>query len=472
MSMIRNYLTGALAGGASEGLVLAAGFANVWLLTRLLGKEEFGAYAFVTAIFGILGLLGPAGLDRLIAFRVAESKPQPGRLVGGGYASAGLLIGFGLSSLLAAAVWILARLSIDDWAGSPYGLWVVVSCLALPLQTLAVVLADWLNANRRVPEVRLLSAVRPLTNAALLVGVYLFWPDRHGAAAAFLLSTVVALVAWGTWAGLGQLRKPKRISGWEWRYGLKLAAAKLGSVGVERVDILMLGLMVSNAATAEYAVAHRLARLGGLGNRLLSPVFMPRLRYALAHDQNVKREYDQNRLFELVPALLVLSALLLAGPWLLSVFFEQHDDASALLALLALVYVAGAAFGPNGRYLNLAGHGSATVATTAILLVLTVLLNLVLIPLWGALGAAIATVLSVGLGNAIVSALILRKNAFNTFSPPVLGVACIATAAVLAWVASEKGRPLASVAVTAAAMVLMLLQRDLWRRGARREKRR
>jgi hypothetical protein len=49
-SKLRDYISGISAGGISEAIVLVAGFANLWLLTQILEKNDFGVYALIFAI--------------------------------------------------------------------------------------------------------------------------------------------------------------------------------------------------------------------------------------------------------------------------------------------------------------------------------------------------------------------------------------------------------------------------------------
>ena len=43
---------------------IAAGFAGLWLLNAILGKEVYGAYAFTMATLQLLTIVATAGLDR------------------------------------------------------------------------------------------------------------------------------------------------------------------------------------------------------------------------------------------------------------------------------------------------------------------------------------------------------------------------------------------------------------------------
>ena len=94
----------------------------------------------------------------------------------------------------------------------------------------------------------------------------------------------------------------------------------------------------------------------------------------------------------LAAALPIALAFLVAGRPILSLFYGTvYAVAWPALAALTLGALINAACGPVGNLLNMAGHERQTVRAVCESLCLNALLNWLLIPAYGATGAAIAT---------------------------------------------------------------------------------
>ena len=122
--------------------------------------------------------------------------------------------------------------------------------------------------------------------------------------------------------------------------------------------------------------------------------------------------------FALVATVAVSTCLLLAGPWLLSLFGEDYAAAWLPLAVLTLGYLVWAATGSSGSLLLLTGHQQLASGSLAAATGLILLLTIVLAPSLGALGVAIASSLSMSL-NCVLRAVLASR--FVGINPTVYG---------------------------------------------------
>jgi O-antigen/teichoic acid export membrane protein len=110
------------------------------------------------------------------------------------------------------------------------------------------------------------------------------------------------------------------------------------------------------------------------------------------------------------PSLLVGGSVLLAGKLLLSLFGPSFTDGYPLMAILLAGILAKAFVGPGEAFLTMAGQQSLCVKLYAGALAANLLLNALLIPLFGLTGAAAATA-----GAMVAEALLLHVAVRRTF---------------------------------------------------------
>jgi O-antigen/teichoic acid export membrane protein len=119
----------------------------------------------------------------------------------------------------------------------------------------------------------------------------------------------------------------------------------------------------------------------------------------------------------------------LAGPVTVALYEERYADSATYLMLLSVGGYLNAALGFNGLTLRVFGFIRYTVAINLIAAAANVALNLTLIPIYGALGAAIATCSTMILHNILKQAGLARGTGIDVFDRQYLRVYLIVAAA-------------------------------------------
>lgn len=214
-----------------------------------------------------------------------------------------------------------------------------------------------------------------------------------------------------------------------WR-PLQTAALSLGFFVVAfnlatYVDTIMLGIMRSDEETGFYAAAYRIYEGLTYVPSILGAVLTPRLSYLHVHDRPALRRMLFQALAASAALGLVLggAAVLLAGRAVALLFGDQYLAAVAPLQVLAagsvfvfctwILHAAAIATNLDRRLLR----------ATVISLTSNIGLNLLLIPRWGMVGSAWATVISEALtvGVLIVEIFRVTHSAGSTSEPPADG---------------------------------------------------
>jgi O-antigen/teichoic acid export membrane protein len=164
-----------------------------------------------------------------------------------------------------------------------------------------------------------------------------------------------------------------------------------------RIDLIMLGSLKGAYEAGIYAVASRVAELTSFLMATANMVLAPKIAH-LHHDgqhallRRMVRGAMRRVLLASIPIALIL--ILGARPLLTHFYGVRYADGAIVLQILAASQILIVGSGPLGTLLNMTGHVNAITRNMLLAVAINVILNMVLIPLYGATGAATATGIS------------------------------------------------------------------------------
>ncbi len=405
------------------------GIAVAIVLARTLGPEGFGTYAYVFALVSTLAIPAQFGVPRLVVRETArtQAKEQWGLMRGlwrWAVASIGAL-SVALALVLLGVLWIFG----DRFTPlqSQAALW---GCVLLPLIALSSLKGATLQGLRRVvlgqlPE----SIIRPGLFAVLVVvAALVFGNAGFDAARAMQLHVVAAVAAllFGTVA-LARLRPQPVAAGPvpEYRARLWLAAAwPLALVAGMRqlnthTDILLLGVFTSAEDVGVYRIAAQGASLVAFGLQAIALVVSPyfaRL-YAQGDHRALQRLATLSGRAAFAVALPVAVAFAVWGEAIIGFLFGEDFRGGYLpLVILAAGQVVNGFFGHASTLLSMTGHERDTARTVTVAALLNIVLNVVLIPRFGANGAAAATTASLVVWNLLLWYYVRKRLGINSMA--------------------------------------------------------
>ena len=372
------------------------------ILARLMGVVEYGYFAFGLSLATILAIGANYGQQTAILRywpeEMVASRPQKAleALRSGGAVT--ILAGLGISVLL------LGVGAVSDGFGVPGGHLYAAATLILPLA-----LAEyWSSALRAQGSVWTALTPRdivwrlglPLLVAALwYAGVTL-----TGAAALLLTSTVLGLSLVLQYI-LARARRYEIAAGTTglrdyWRdHGTPSRSFFLGTVldsAALNVDIIFVGLLVAPAAAGVYFNAFRTAGLLTLFMFAITLVVAPMVaRYYHAGEMRKAQAITALCAWAgFVFSLAVFAGFLLFGDVILGLFGEGQEQGKTILILLSVGLLFDAATGPSRIVLMMTGHERQYVRIFGSIVVAGMLAQLIVIPIYGLLGAAIMNMIS------------------------------------------------------------------------------
>lgn len=182
---------------------------------------------------------------------------------------------------------------------------------------------------------------------------------------------------------------------------------------MSQADIIMIGIYLSETDVGIYFITVKLALVTSFVLSAVNSVVSPKFSHAYHSgdlDLLKKTARDSSKLiiFTTFPILFFLIAL---GYPVLGIFGEEFQAAYWILVILVIGQMVNSLSGSVGYFLNMTGNEKAYQKIILLGLLLNIILNAVLIPKYGNLGAAIATSSSLIFWN--ISSLMFMKSKFG-----------------------------------------------------------
>jgi len=402
---------------ASRLLGLAIGV----LLARALGASAFGIYAYAFAWITLLKVPTTLGLPALVTREVTvyHARRNWGSLRGLLTRANQAVLGLSLLLVVLAggASWLLA-----DRFENPQALTTFWLALALlPLFGLDTLRGAALRGLHRVLLGQASGAVvRPALFLVMIGGIILVGDGSLTPGLAMGLQIVAVGCAFALGAVWLLRNLPPEVRGaapvYESRAwaGSALPFLFIGGLNVVngQTDIIMLGFFGTSADVGVYRVVCIGAGLVIFAMSAANVVLGPSIArlHAEGNRTRLQRVLTRSARMIVLYALPVALTLILFGGWLLAgIFGPDYAAGASALAILAAGQLLNAATGSVGVLLNMTGHERDAAKGAAAAAFLNVVLNAVLIPLWGIEGAALASAASLITWNILLAVLVRRR---------------------------------------------------------------
>jgi O-antigen/teichoic acid export membrane protein len=409
-------------------------FATIVVLSRFLGAEGYGQYAYIMAVIGILSTIAAFGMPQVVTREVASSRSLKDYANLNGIVLFSSLLGAALSSFFMMAYWLLDRFGHDFFGLSLTGNSRFLVALLLPLSVLAGSLSGAQQGMRRILAAQLPSAVvKPLALLVLLLSAGWGLQYAVGVQEAVLLTVVAASVALAVTAilAISALKQELPVGEAAVRFhtrrwasaGFFIAAASVLNAVSAQADIILLTWLAGPEAAGLFHVATRNAHLLTF---LFGAMFVP-LGPVVAElhtggDRVALQRvvwYATSFVFVLTLPLAVI--MIFAGSRYLALFGDQFPQASAVLTILAIAQLVNIGAGPVQMLLIMTGNSRRVLKWLLVSTSVNIILSAILIVSLGIEGAAIAAGLgiifwNVGLRYEVRKCIGIEPSLFLPFS--------------------------------------------------------
>ena len=382
-------------------------------LARVLGAEALGIYALGMTLVGFLGVFNALGLPqsalRFVASYTALGKSDLLR----GFLFRSTILLLASNAVLGAVVfvagpWIAFRVYHTVALSLYLGFFAVIMVSGALNVFLGQVLAGFKDVARRTVITSFVAG--PVTIVLTLAFVHSGF-GLKGYILAQVVSGCVALLFMlvSTWKFI-----PKAASS-RWpsleRDVIAFSGVALGVGFLEFVmaqaDKVLIGIYLNAREVGIYAVACALVAFIPIVLQSVNQIFSPTIAELHSSGQQdlLSRLFQMLTKWILALALPLVGAMIVFAPAIMRMFGRDFEASGAILVIGTLGQLVNCAVGSVGYLLLMSGHQGTLIRIQIVVACLMVLLNAVLIPQWGIVGAAV----SAGAMNAVSNFWYLRS---------------------------------------------------------------
>ena len=387
-------------------IVNGAGFAASAIMGLLLtivvvagwGSEGLGVFSQGFAVHIILCQLGVLGQQNAIVNFVALARGRAADAKSSIFIST--LIGLFAASLFGISIFIASALIASVLNSEQLGLTLKFTAFSVFFGALTKLAMAALIGQGRMKPLALAQGIRP---SIILIMTIAFWLKGAGveyvmlgvAISEFLVFLLVSHLAMrGLWrVGVSRLRVQSFVT--HAKFGLKSMPSGVLAELNTKIDVLILGVFASNSVVGVYAFASMLAEGFFLLGVVCRMVFSPQLVRMLQCDS--KDEFKafflfwRMRIYCVAVVILVVSSSAYPIPILLLGLDPLMMDGWLVYAVLATGVCLSAGYIPFMSSLMLAGRPGCHSLYFLGIILINVIGNFLLAPIYGALGTAMAT---------------------------------------------------------------------------------
>ena len=389
----------------SQVMSMLSGTVLLLSLTRVLSSANFGLFYLSLSVLGMVQLLAKFGIPNSAARFISEYKEtDPGQLR--------YIINF---SLLLNATTIFLAMSLL-FVGSD-----VIADLAseqalsriLSYGALYVGAASFGNYTILITQgledieiSSLLQVLRDLSKLAFTLVFVLLGTGAVGALMGYTIGYLLSSIV-GLWYIYAKIRKVDDKSDIEpqlrqriARYSLPLASTSAAHSLDDRFDTILIGFILGPIAVGYYTVAKRVIKvvevpISAVGFAIAPSYEAERAKGKKENSARIFEETFANGLLLYIPA--AMGVFYTAEPLIKIAFGNSYSPAASVLKILSIYVVFRCVTQVCSSGIDYLGRGKDRAIALCCTALLNVILNIVLIPEFGAAGAAVATSFTYGI---------------------------------------------------------------------------
>lgn len=400
----------------------------VLLLARYLKPSGFGIYAtgfMLASVMTIISRLGlNSGVTRFVSKSLAESREHD---IVNIYLFTAITT-VGISILIAGVAIVFSPWIADLLLDGKYVTVVIIFCLSVPFRVLLQVSLALFGGFNDM-GVRAIIGLSRDTLEVFVAAVLILL----GVSIQYLVFGIVSVLAFIAIVATGlaikrllnhtiavKLKRMRSLSNSMIVYSAPLWLVTLSNLGIEWADILFLSYFTESAIVGIYRSASALSSGFAILLLTFSTPFFPmasRLYTASKLDQLEDLFQLLTRWINVIMLPAFVFAFVFAVPVMTIIFGEEYVQAAAILRVLLVGMFVSVAAGNNIVLLKSSDNTRIYFYLSVIAGLINIFLNTILIPLFGGVGAAIATSTSLGILNLSIIVLIYHMYGIWGYRP-------------------------------------------------------
>jgi O-antigen/teichoic acid export membrane protein len=416
---------------------MMAGYLFGIIVSRHYGAESFGLLSLGVSLLNILTIVSVMGFDRASVKIIAQLKTKNDNLSILTYFKKVSSYVFCSSVILSVLFWFLSDLLLVHWYQKPQYLNLLkYFAPAIVGLSLMIVSSESLRGLKKIKSYTFFRLGALQLCSIIFLGGFVFKivsqdsvnfrPEVFSYVASTLITGMLA-ISYAYYKIKSQTNKKPEylseesnsipISNGLFKLALPLALASSMGVIMSQVSIQLLGRFVSEADIGIYAAAVKISMLSVIALKAVNSITTPQFAEAYIQGDNKKLKSIANiaTTLSFIVSMPVVLFCLIFPEFILNFYGDEFKAGAQVLIILAMGRFIAAAAGPTVNILQMTGNEK--IFQNILLLSLSSLISLSFwwIPIYGIIGAAWASLISIVLNNFICILVIKQKLGFWNF---------------------------------------------------------
>ncbi|MGB3221271.1 MAG: oligosaccharide flippase family protein [Desulforhopalus sp.] len=388
------------------------------VLARLLGVDEYGFYTYAVTVVTATATLSTFGYDTASLRFIPEYQVSGKWNFFKGYVYTSLINTFVISFFASCIFIVLGTFYFNINNSITYLL--VISAPLIPLISLSRVRQYVLRSLKHVIISEILDIVgKPFLIVSSLFIYRMLFNTFHEAQTAIIINLIISIFV--TISGFFILYiklprqetfcTPKYAQGQWLKVSIPIFLVSAMQLITGYSDTLMLGLLANYTEAGVYSVAVRITSFVGFSlmaiNMILAPI-ISELFYS-GKGKELQQILTGTVRVASVVALIISAFLIIFGKPIIWIYGDSFSDAYTPLLILVPGQLLNVFCGSVGLIVSLTGNQNFTAIIMAFSAIINIILNYILIPHFGMIGAAVSTSVSIGIWNISMLVFIIKR---------------------------------------------------------------
>jgi len=389
-------------GGNIAGKTLL--FFYTLFLAKVLGVESLGYYFLGITVTRLLTIVSTLGLDTGVVRYVAIYKGTDDiqRMKDTVLVSAGI-------AMIPSLIVVILTFYLGDFIATSIfhkpvlGNVIKLFAIGIPFEALMKIFLASTRGLKHMQYVSITENIFWIASRFLFAFVFIFWMDMglKGAVLAYVVSSIIASIMSFYYANkliplFAQKMRPLLTIKTLLKFSIPMAFTVLLHDLMIYTDILMLGFFVSASNVGIYSIVARIVTMAQVFCMAFQPIFQP-----FVADLYNRKEIERltNILKSLTQWVITINfpvfiSLVFYPEFFLQIFGKEFVDGAGCLSILVVAFAVSSISYLPASMIFMTGRSDLSLKNNLAVLIISVILNLLLIPEYGIIGAAYATGIS------------------------------------------------------------------------------
>lgn len=398
------------------------------IAARYYGAEMIGFVALLNSVSAIAGLFANFGMSMALLRLIPEYKVKFSEAVSFTLYTKILRLVIFVSLFVASIVYLLSGILANDIYSKPdLELFIALMAITIIFQSINQINVTMFRVLKKIKLFALTELLPKIISAILLVVLTFVWYDYYNLAYITVITPMIVSLLFLIYILTKIVVNVEKDSqtllpSYQSILALSFPMFMTNSLQVimGQSDVVMIGIFRSTSELGVYSIVFTLAMLISFVLTSVNVMAAPKFSELFHHNKMDELVYIVEKSSKLMfwVTLPIIIILVVLGKLILGIWGEAFVSGYTALVILVVGQFINAASGSVGYIMNMVGYQKQFRNIVFVAVIVNISLNYLLIPIYGIVGAAWATAISIALWNLLAVLFIRKRLGFWSFYLP------------------------------------------------------